>query len=360
MRRTLASLTAAALLALAASTSFAQTSKSLTIGDPAPAPNFGAWIKGEPVTKFEPGTVYIIECWATWCGPCKAAIPHVTELQKKYEGKVVVIGVDVWEQDESKVAPFVTEMGDKMGYRVVMDNKTTAPKGEVATNWLDAAGQNGIPCSFIINKEGKIAYIGHPMAMDKPLEQILAGTYDMAKATEELNKKTAETKVMMEAQQSITAAMRTGDPDKFIAAVDEAAAKSEAIAAQADLLKFQTLLLRMKKPEVAYKIAEDALAAGRANDRTFAMLGMMITSAPGLSDRNYGLAVKCLTKACEMTENKEGTYLNALAAAHFGKGNVDDAISYQKLAIERATEKLKPTYEAKLAEYTAAKAAPAK
>ena len=49
----------------------------------------------------------------------------------------------------------------------------------MAKNWMTAAGQEGIPTAFIVNKEGKIAWIGHPMEMDKPLEKIVAGTWDL-------------------------------------------------------------------------------------------------------------------------------------------------------------------------------------
>jgi thiol-disulfide isomerase/thioredoxin len=54
------------------------------------------WIKGKPVQRFEPGKVYVVEFWATWCGPCRRSIPHLTELAKKFKGKVTFIGVSIW------------------------------------------------------------------------------------------------------------------------------------------------------------------------------------------------------------------------------------------------------------------------
>ena len=71
---------------------------TLRIGDPAPAIKYSKWLKGEPVTSFNGGQIYILEFWATWCGPCKGAMPHLTELQKEYEGKVTIVGVGVWEK----------------------------------------------------------------------------------------------------------------------------------------------------------------------------------------------------------------------------------------------------------------------
>src|SRR5438045_7958134 len=70
---------------------------TLKWGDVAPPLKLVKWLKGTPVEQFEPGKTYVIEFWATWCGPCKAAMPHLSELAKKYEGKITFIGVDVWE-----------------------------------------------------------------------------------------------------------------------------------------------------------------------------------------------------------------------------------------------------------------------
>ena len=54
----------------------------------------------------------------------------------------------------------------------------------MAKTWMEASGQNGIPTAFIVNKEGKIAWIGHPMEMERPLEKIIAGTWDLKTAAE--------------------------------------------------------------------------------------------------------------------------------------------------------------------------------
>ncbi len=56
----------------------------LMVGDQAPALSIGNWVKGSPVKSFEPGKVYVIEFWETWCGPCIRNIPHVNEIQKEY------------------------------------------------------------------------------------------------------------------------------------------------------------------------------------------------------------------------------------------------------------------------------------
>jgi thiol-disulfide isomerase/thioredoxin len=144
---------------------------AMKVGDAAPKIQPASWAQGEAVKELEGDKVYIVEFWATWCGPCIAAIPHVNDLYKKHKDKgLVVVGQNLGE-DAKTVGDFVKKMGSKMTYRVAVDT----PDGAMGKKWLQAAGQNGIPCAFVVNKKGKIAYIGHPMSMEESmLEKLLA------------------------------------------------------------------------------------------------------------------------------------------------------------------------------------------
>src|SRR5947209_10497350 len=96
------------------------TAEGLTVGDKAPKLAVKEFVKGEAVTELAKGKTYVVEFWATWCGPCRVSIPHLTKLQKEHKD-VTFIGVSVWEQKQEGVKPFVAEMGDKMDYRVALD-----------------------------------------------------------------------------------------------------------------------------------------------------------------------------------------------------------------------------------------------
>lgn len=165
-----------ALVALASTMMMAATAGTLAVGSKAPTLAADKWIKGDAVKKFEPGTVYVVEFWATWCGPCIQAIPHLTEIQKKYGDKVVVIGVAGAERKPpsgpdtrfEKVKTFVEGKGAQMDYRVVFDGSNASWAA-----WMKAAKKDGIPCTFIVDHTGKLGYIGHPMQMDAPLEAIV-------------------------------------------------------------------------------------------------------------------------------------------------------------------------------------------
>jgi thiol-disulfide isomerase/thioredoxin len=176
---------AAALVTLGASATLTLAADpTLKVGDPAPKLQTGAWVQGDPVKEFQNGKAYIVEFWATWCGPCRASIPHLNEIYTQFKDKgLIVIGQDCWEQDDSKVAPFVKQMGDKMTYRVALDDKSSDTKGAMAKTWMTAAGRKGIPSAFLIDTKGRIAWIGHPMALkDQIIEDALAGKSEVSKA----------------------------------------------------------------------------------------------------------------------------------------------------------------------------------
>ena len=141
------------------------------------------WVKGSAPTAWEPGKVYILECWATWCGPCIAAIPHIDALYDKYQEKGLrVIGVNVLEDGKDKIETFITKKGDGMSYPVAYTGKG----GAFETEWLKPAEVKGIPHAFVV-KDGKVLLTIHPMHINEPLiEALLAGGDAQTKAVEDI------------------------------------------------------------------------------------------------------------------------------------------------------------------------------
>jgi thiol-disulfide isomerase/thioredoxin len=155
------------------------TLAAANLGDPAPPLKISEWVKGDKVDLAEGRgkTLYVVEFWATWCPPCRASIPHLTELQKKYKDKNVVI-IGITDENASTVKSFVKKMAEKMEYTVAIDDDS-----QTGAAYMQAYGVDGIPHAFIVNKEGALIWHGHPMGeLDKTLEGVLAGTYDLAKA----------------------------------------------------------------------------------------------------------------------------------------------------------------------------------
>jgi len=149
---------------------------TLHVGDAAPSFSFEQWIQGAEIHGLEAGKVNVVEFWATWCGPCVASIPHLNELQQAHPD-VVFLGLAGSEKppEEGKadtrvedLRAFIAKQGDKMTYRVAYDADRS-----MTTSWMKPAGQKGIPCAFIIGRDGHIAWIGHPSQMEAPLTEAL-------------------------------------------------------------------------------------------------------------------------------------------------------------------------------------------
>ncbi|MBS0196609.1 MAG: TlpA family protein disulfide reductase [Planctomycetes bacterium] len=218
-------ITSAALLSLVCGSAFAQATKTdppaektpakkveqpadkskaeakkitLKAGDKAPTLAVSKWVKGDAVSGFEAGKVYVVEFWATWCGPCRASIPHLTELQKKNKD-VVFMGIAASERMPKEggdtrletLKKFVDDKGSEMDYRVGYD-----PDRKMSETWMRPAGQDGIPCAFLVGGDGKIAWIGHPSDLEEPLAKAVAAA-GKGKATDKT--KTSHTDKQKEA-----------------------------------------------------------------------------------------------------------------------------------------------------------------
>ena len=324
---------------------------SLKIGDPAPKLQVGKWVQGEPVSDFATGKVYVVEFWATWCGPCKASIPHLNALYQQYKGKVTVIGQDVSEEDEGGVAPFVKKMGTNMTYRVALDDKSKNPKGAMSTTWMEAADQNGIPTAFIVNQQGRIAWIGHPMTMTAKLwDDILSGHYDLTKAAADYDKAEANQARMQELQTKFIAAVQGEKWDQANAAIDEIEKADPENAVSAQFMRFQILLMQ-KKYDDAYKLAQTISDAHADELPVQATLAQTIIARPGLEKRDTALAEKLAERANKISEGKEPAVLDLLARAQFMNGKKKDAIATEQKAVDAAEPEQQAELKATLKSY---------
>jgi thiol-disulfide isomerase/thioredoxin len=322
--------------------------KELNVGEPAPKLEVKEFIKGKAVSGLEKGKIYVVEFWATWCGPCKATIPHLTELQKKHKD-VTFIGVSVYEREPAGVKPFVEEMKDKMGYRVATDlipDGGRPESGKMAQNWLEAAGQEGIPTAFIVNADGKVAWIGHPAEMEVPLEEILSGKWNLKLAADTF-------KIM----KKITQAQRSGDTKTMLAALDEGITLQPAMEPQFGMVKFQVLASRADSQDKALKYGQHLVKsvvkddAGLLNNVAWLILS---PEAKKPEAQFVKLALQAAQRADELAHGKDPIVADILARAYFLSGNAGKALETQERAIklsEGGELEKDPGMKDRLAEY---------
>jgi len=142
-----------------------------TLGDRPPELNVD-FLQGDPV-RLEDGigkNVFIVEYWATWCGPCKFTIPHLSELQKANADRGLII-VGISDEDEATVRPYMEKRSDEMQYRVAVD-RARSTYNEYFGSFQR---RSSIPTAWVIDGNGRVVWIGNPANpfMDELVDRLL-------------------------------------------------------------------------------------------------------------------------------------------------------------------------------------------
>lgn len=284
-------------------------------GSDAPPLSIKKWLKGTPIKALDKNKTYVVEFWATWCGPCRESIPHLTELAKKNKD-VTFIGVGIWEDDKDDVPQkFVDGMGDKMDYTVGYSGN----KDGMAATWMAAAGQNGIPSAFVV-KGGKIQWVGHPMEMDGPLAEIKAGKFDVAKFKAEFDKEAEKNRQAAAARKAITEATKLYDAGKREDAKVKLAEVEKAyptVAGQLEQIRFEWLA---QEDAAAWEAKAKEIAASKSEERiqALAMFAAQQVNKPNGDKAKAKVAIDLATTA---TQEKDLLILYYRGMVYMGCGD---------------------------------------
>jgi len=300
----------------------------LGLGDPAPKLAVAKWVKGDPVdlAAVKNKRIVVVEFWATWCGPCVASVPHLTEIQRKYGDKGVTV-VGVTKSDERNtleaVENFVKEQGDKLGYAVAFDKE-----GATSSAYMEASGEGGIPTAFVVDKAGRVAWIGHPMdAMDQALEQMIAGKYDIETA-----RKVSALRLRCE-----EAAMA----DKWDDVIRIADEWSSLAAADGRPLewKFRAYAFGLNQPDKAKAAGEKAVERMKDNADWLNGFAWNLLTSEEDGGPYKALALAAAQRCHEVSGGKNWMYLDTLALAKFVTGAAKEAVEIEKTAIKLCDDK---------------------
>ncbi len=117
------------------------------VRDPDPAPDFQLKdLAGKDLSLASAhGKVILLNFWDTWCGPCRAEIPSLIELQNRYKDRLQIIGLVVDDDDPDVVKQVADSEGINYPVALATDNLRIAYGGIPA-----------LPTLFVINNEGRI------------------------------------------------------------------------------------------------------------------------------------------------------------------------------------------------------------
>lgn len=132
------------------------------VGQVFPELNVEGWLNGPAPTADElEGKVRVFEAWAFWCGPCLAIAPHMVEMHNRYADRgVVFIGLTSEGSDQ-------LELSRKFLQRAKNTWPNAYGAGHTLTHFYPDS--MSIPLMWVVDKQGKIAYHGHPLDMPKGL-----------------------------------------------------------------------------------------------------------------------------------------------------------------------------------------------
>ncbi|HLP85427.1 MAG TPA: TlpA disulfide reductase family protein [Phycisphaerales bacterium] len=337
------------------------------IGKPPPLLHVGKWIKGEPVANFERGTVYVVDFWATWCGPCRAAMPHLSRMQREHAGKVQVIGVSILERatDDGEshdieatiahVTKFVDRMDDRMDYRVAVD---TADEQMLRT-WYKPSNTGGIPTAWIIDQRGNVVWIGigSPKTVERIVNEVLAGTFDSAKEAARIAAEDAAAKKRAEADIAAATAKKSqrndifakypgykeamdrGDQLAALAALDAAFARDASLEVPAAYQwKLMLLMQRAgggKRPDEVNQYVRELIQRHGDNADVMSFASACIVSTDDEPSFDRGLALDTAQRAAKFAEPDsrwQQFTLWRLAWAQFHTGDASQALATMQQA----------------------------
>jgi thiol-disulfide isomerase/thioredoxin len=397
MKKHLCSLSLLSFVALCAA-----SLQAAELGDPAKPLDIKEWVKGSPVdlSSGKGKTVFVVEFWATWCPPCRASIPHLTELQRKFRDKgVVFIGIS--DEKADVVKKFVEKMGDKMNYTVALDT------GKTAEGYMEAYGVNGIPHAFVVNKEGNLVWHGHPMdKLEETLEAVLSGKYDMAETKkrdlaetklqeyvelilsgeneekakkleselvaldkelggimhgekfdpEQVRKQVKFSQAFMKYQQltmtggdtneiarlekELTATAPKGfDMAKVKEGIQKAIVRNEeARKAQALLEEYVNATGKDGDPAKAAELGRKLESFQTSNSETLNEIAWALLTDDSIKSRDIKLALRIAKRGVDASNGKDSSVLDTYARALYEDGQVPEAIAQQKKAVELAED----------------------
>jgi len=318
---------------------------SLRVGDVAPALGVDRWLLNGPVEGFERGTIYVVNFVASWSAPSRLMMRPLGDLAVKYEDRGVVvmsISSSVFRgENEQTMADYAKER-----FRLIRHIVGYDADGSMSREWMLAAGQQGLPTTFVVDGDGRIAWIGYPTALESVIEEILSGDWDSAKFYEEAE----QDRLLMLRRQLVEGIVRpimeeaaqqwvSGDREAALRTTDRALMHDPTVLWPFAVRKYRMMVHELKRPMNAAVYARNVGARVLSNNpQALNELAWAMLTDPGIEYRGELIPHELSERSNIMTSRSNPVYLRTLALAESQIERHDQAVLTIEEAIAKARE----------------------
>jgi thiol-disulfide isomerase/thioredoxin len=308
-----------AAIFLSDAATFGQSTSKLTIGDSVPELKIEQWVKRGEFKLFDSGKVYLLDLWATWCVPCIVGMPHLSQLQSKYAARgLYVIGItseDKYGNTFENVKAFILKKDSLMNYNVgwLSPSIKDSEEGIWLHPWMQKSGFSNLPTSFLIDRNGKVVYMGDPSTIDKILDDVIKGDY----AINDLK-------------------------NQYISGID----------AEKVLFKFNGAI-KARQIDRAISYGRQILTNySYVRPNTYLIMGWQIAHIEGrVGSQLLQIGFDAITRGIKQTDFNSPAFFDVLAAIYAAKKDFLSAVIAEKVAVSLSEGNMKQNQEKNLEKY---------
>jgi thiol-disulfide isomerase/thioredoxin len=323
------------------------SSQTFLIGDPAPNLTGATWLRGGPHDAWQPGKVYVLDFWATWCAPCVEMMPDYQSLQDSFaDTGVHVIGIAIWSEKGPMTPAQALAKHPQLQYAVAQDHDD-----QLAQAFMAGTESGGLPTVMVVDRNGHLAWVGeHGDELEKVLQAVTSGSFDLSEARADDDLRRQSQRIFAE----IDELRRAGRTRDAAALVDKVIAIDESRNGWAYAMKYE-ILAREADRESAAAVASQFLTSSSGRNPYFNYI-FALRLAHGYdpeqgSGADLDLAQNLIGRAVELAEKADSDTLALQARIFSLRGEAAAAVRAQRLAIEAAPSAEHPGLRATLDEY---------
>jgi tetratricopeptide (TPR) repeat protein len=357
--------------------------RKLMVGDKAPRLWASAWA-GEPVQTFQGDKVHVVSFWNKSVVPSVQTLNMLNRVQKRFEDKVKVVAFNLYSQELQEILtkkrqyPNLTFAQDQLS-----EFSSFPTDGETGRAWMSAAGFSQTPVAFIVNEQGRVAWLGRTMFIESTLNQFMRRRPNLEAERKQYAIQIGLGQNWQQLVPKIEAEIAKKQFNKALAIVDHAIReghgslafykKIEIYARQQKhkdvLAVYDEMLARpdtkdsgainkllyvnrnMRDPKAAGKLLREYTKGPFKNDWSTLNGAAWALVAPRTAPRDVDIEAAYVAAARSVELDRNAYNVDTLARVLYLRGDPKRAADLQREAITLGPPRLKNEFEMRLAEY---------